>query len=84
MFSSIQFKTNNKCLLYLYLRQNISDLEDMMNFVHQGMFIHRYRYFQPDHILHVILLYCFNMKYMYVQSSMGSDPACQFNFIVQF
>lgn len=25
------------------LRQNISDLEDMMNFVHQGMFIHRYR-----------------------------------------
>lgn len=27
----------------LQLRQNISDLEDMMNFVHQGMFIHRYR-----------------------------------------
>lgn len=25
------------------LRQNVSDLEDMMNFVHQGMFVHRYR-----------------------------------------
>lgn len=30
------------------LRQNISDLEDMMNFVHQGMFIHRYRDSRPE------------------------------------
>ncbi|XP_032234908.2 cohesin subunit SA-1 isoform X2 [Nematostella vectensis] len=30
------------------LRQNISDLEEMMNFIFQGMFVHRYRDSRPE------------------------------------